>query len=82
MWKMYDRRRRAYQKVFEGQYAETVLADLKRFCHAETPTFERDDPHGRIQAYREGRREVLLRIQSYLGMTDEQLRLMREREME
>lgn len=75
-YKVYDTRRRAYEAVFKGPKAETVLADLKRFCHAETSTFDADP---RIHAFREGRREVWLRIQSYMALTEEQVRAFKEK---
>jgi len=60
---------RAYAATFQKGSPETemVLADLKRFCHADTPCWA-EDP--REHAMREGRREVWLRIQQHLKLTD------------
>jgi hypothetical protein len=78
------RLRGAYREVFgpdaQGRFTpaqELVLADLKRFCHAETPCF---DPDARIHAFREGRREVWLRKQTFLNLTDRQLADIKEPE--
>ena len=67
-------RRRAYRAVLlaqDGQPtmdAAVLLADLKRFCHAQTSTFVPGDPHA--SAFREGRREVWLRIAAHLNMSE------------
>lgn len=60
-----------YQAVFFGEgdaptlHGEKVLADLARFCRANTTTFDKD---ARIHALLEGRREVFLRIAGFLGV--------------
>lgn len=75
------RRRAGYRALFgpgEGGFTpaqEAVIADLKRFCHAETPTYSVDP---REHALREGRREVWLRIQQFVGLTDSQIADIRE----
>lgn len=53
-----------------------VLADLAKFCHAQDTTHVVGDAHGSAQL--EGRRQVWLRIQSYLGLTDEQVNRLNE----
>jgi len=53
-----------------------VLADLAKFCHAQDTTHVVGDSHGSAQL--EGRRQVWLRIQSYLGLTDEQITRLNE----
>jgi hypothetical protein len=63
-------RRQAYVKVFHGVYADVVLKDLAKFCRAHESTFH-PDPHVRCQL--EGRREVWLRLQHHLQLTDEQM---------
>ncbi len=65
-----QRRSKAYQTVFAGPVGELVLADLAKFCRAYTPTFHKD---ARIAARLDGRREVFLRIQKHLNLTDDQL---------
>lgn len=67
-----SRRRNAYVKTFLPQnvYAQEVLADLAKFCRASEPTFHQDP---RAHALAEGRREVWLRIQKYLQLTDQDI---------
>ena len=69
-----DKRRRAYREVFQGPDAELVLTDLAKFCSAHSSTFVPDDPGGRTSAFREGRREVFLRIQEMIRIDDEKMR--------
>lgn len=64
------RRQSAYQTTFAGPGPEIVLADLAKFCRAHSTTFHQDP---RIAAQLDGRREVFLRIQQHLQLTDEQL---------
>lgn len=67
----------AYNRVFDrdNKYTIQVLTDLARFCRAHDSTFH---PDARVHAALEGRREVWLRIQEYLGLsTDEILELHR-----
>lgn len=66
-------RKRAYQRLFEGEDAQIVLDDLKRFCRANIPTFTEDDPNGRVSAFKEGRRDVWLRIDKWMTLTDAEL---------
>lgn len=63
-------RKGAYEAAFAGPTGEAVLADLAKFCRANESTFH-PDPH--VAARLDGRREVWLRIQSHLKMTDDQL---------
>lgn len=65
-----SRRRNAYCKTFFTPHGEEVLADLARFCRAHETTFHQDP---RAHAVAEGRREVWLRLQKHLQLTDEQL---------
>ena len=65
-----SRRRNAYTKTFLTPYGQEVLEDLSRFCRANESTFNADP---RLHAVAEGRREVWLRIQKHLQLTDEQL---------
>jgi len=67
------KRRLAYCRVFEGvsgSDADIVLKDLAKFCRATESTFH-PDPHVRCQL--EGRREVFLRIQQHLKLSDDAL---------
>lgn len=64
------RRQTAYQTLFAGPVGELVLSDLAKFCRACTTTFH---PDPRVAAQLDGRREVFLRIQKYLKLTDDQV---------
>lgn len=66
----FNRRRTAYVNTFENPMGREVLADLARFCRANTTTFHAD---ARVHAVAEGRREVWLRISQHLNLSDEQL---------
>lgn len=59
-----------YRAVFSNPIGQRVLADLAKFCRAHESTFNAD---ARLHAVAEGRREVWLRIQRNLELTDEQL---------
>jgi hypothetical protein len=65
-------RKYAYQMVFDKQnkFTEVVLKDLARFCRAHDTTFDKDP---RRHAALEGRREVFLRIQEYLQLTEDEI---------
>jgi hypothetical protein len=63
-------RSHAYRITFTGPRAEDVLADLAKFCRATESTFH---PDPRAHAVAEGRREVWLRIQHHLKLTDDDL---------
>ena len=65
-----SRRKQSYKQVFGGFHGKRVLADLARFCRATEATF---DPDPRLSAYLDGRREVWLRIQQQLNLTDEEI---------
>jgi len=63
-------RKRAFRIVFGGPSGQMVLQDLLIFCRATETCF---DPDPRKHAVLEGRREVWLRIQQHLNLTQEQL---------
>lgn len=65
-------RQQAYQQTFnqESVFSRRVLSDLAKFCRANDPTF---NPDARIHAVLEGRREVWLRIQKHLGLSQQEL---------
>lgn len=54
---------------------EAVLADLRDFCFAQKSTFH---PDARVQAQREGRREVWLRIMNFLNLDETQVQKLME----
>lgn len=63
-------RRWAYKNTFDNPNGQRVLKDLARFCRANDPTFHENE---RVDAALQGRREVWLRIQQHLQLSDEQL---------
>lgn len=66
------RRQTAYRRVFdrENVYTNEVLRDLAKFCRAHDSTFHADHA---MSDRLDGRREVWLRIQQHLNLTDEEL---------
>lgn len=62
----------SYRRVFAPTNPDTldVLADLAKFCRAHESTAHAD-PHAAARL--DGRREVWLRIQTHLRLTDDQL---------
>lgn len=64
-------RRGAYQQCFmQTARGNEVLADLAKFCRAHESTFH-PDPH--VASKLDGRREVFLRIQHHLQLSDDEL---------
>ena len=64
------RRQQAYRTTFQGPVANIVLKDMAKFCRAHESTAN-PDPH--IAARLDGRRELWLRVQHHLNLTQEQL---------
>lgn len=60
-------RQAAYHGVFITPSGDKVLEDLAKFCRAHESTFHADE---RMSAVLEGRREVWLRIQHHLQLSD------------
>lgn len=81
---IFNRRREAYRRTFLGDKgqphinADVVLADLRRFCRATSPSFTPGDPHA--TSLLEGRREVWNRIQAFLHLDDEAVYNLTERQ--
>ena len=81
MWEKIHRRRRAYRMLFLDNAgnptptAEIVLADLKRFCRAQSSTVMVSPVSKQIDplAMAEGRREVWNRLQHYLHISDREI---------
>jgi hypothetical protein len=65
-----QQRQLAYRLVFGSESGRQVLADLAKFCRAHRSTFHTDP---RVHAALEGRREVWLRIQDHLQLTDDEI---------
>jgi len=86
LWQRLFKRRQSYRRLFldgDGKAhptAEVVLADLKRFCRADTSTAVVSPVSKAIDplAMAEGRREVWNRIQSYLHMADREITQLKE----
>ena len=64
------RRQTAYRAIFQSPMGGIVLADMAKFCRAGSSTFN-PDPY--VAARLDGRREVWLRIQNHLQLSQEQL---------
>lgn len=64
-------RQTAFKLVFnpESLAVKTVMEDLAKFCRAEESCFHQDP---RLHAVLEGRREVYLRIQKHLSLTQDE----------
>jgi hypothetical protein len=71
------RKHRSYRDAFSTDAGKVVLKDLKDFCGADKPCFSKEPLE---MAYREGRREVYLRIMAHIDLTKEQLRQLNEME--
>ena len=65
-------RQASYRRVFSPEIpgSQEVLKDLAKFCRANQSTFL---PDARGHAVLEGRREVWLRIQQHLNLSEEEL---------
>lgn len=63
-------RKQAYQLMANQPAGQRVLADLAKFCFAYETTFDADP---RVDARKQGRRDVWLRIQANLKLSDEDL---------
>jgi hypothetical protein len=68
------KRRRAYRRVLGASTTDPdillILADLAKFCKAAETTMHHED---RASAMLEGRRQVWLRIQQHLNLSEEDL---------
>lgn len=63
-------RRTDYIRTFDTPHGAKVMEDLAKFCRAHESTFH---PDPRVHAALEGRREVWLRIQAHMNLSDDQL---------
>jgi hypothetical protein len=71
-----QRRVRAYRAFFNSPYGKIVLADLKKFCRPTLPTADVNNPN--VTFLREGRREVWLRINAHMNLTEEDIQQIAE----
>lgn len=68
---LFRARKTAYLQTFNnGKASKAVLIDLAKFCRANESTFNKDE---RLSLILEGRKEVWLRIQNYLNLTQDEL---------
>lgn len=70
------RRSTAYARVFgdaDVRARRIVLGDLAGFCHANNATFVINDPGGRASAQLDGKRQVWLRINGYVGLSHQEI---------
>lgn len=72
-----DARQKAYKTAFGGEPGKEVLKDLAVFCGSQRSSFSSDPLE---MAFREGRREVFLRIQQHLNITEDDIWNLYERE--
>lgn len=63
-------RQTAYQAFFLQPAGQVILSDLAEFCFAHQTTYDSDE---RLHARKEGRRDVWLRIQHHLNLSDADL---------
>lgn len=66
-----NKKRIAYKMVFGSDEAKIVLDDLRHFCFMDRTTYQPNDINA--ICFAEGRREVFLRIEEHLRLTEEQL---------
>lgn len=59
-----------YRVIFGNPTGQRVLASLATFCKADDTTFDLD---ARVSLVQEGRRQVWLLINNYLGLTPHEL---------
>lgn len=80
-FRVFRRRSSAYKAVFNGESASWVLADLRKFCHANATTAVRTpngiDAIGSAQL--EGRRQVYMRIVQMCSLDEATVQEMIER---
>lgn len=83
-WYALSAKSAAFKRVFDGKDGEVVLADLAKFCHLERSTLKISPLTGMADplamAHAEGRRETLLRIMAYVGLTQQDVAKMRASE--
>jgi hypothetical protein len=63
--------RRYYRMCFQTTAGQIVLDDLRRFCGDQDDLF--DPKNERREAYDLGKRRVLLRIQTWMSMTMQEI---------
>ena len=63
-------RKQDYVQVLKGVHGERVRDDLAKFCRANESTFH---PDPRVEGIMQGRREVWLRIQQHLDLSEDEL---------
>lgn len=74
-----DARQRAYKQAFGGESGKEVLKDLAVFCGSQRSSYSSDALE---MAFREGRREVFLRIQQHINISEDDIWKLYQREEE
>jgi hypothetical protein len=57
---------RSYQRLFRTEDGKKVLDDLMKFCNFENTSVCESDPNAYQTFFAEGKRRVILRINSFL----------------
>lgn len=65
-----ESRTQCYRRIFESEDGEYLLRDLAKFCRAHDSTFHENE---RAASRLDGRREVWLRIQHHLKLTEQEI---------
>ncbi len=68
--KLFREKNLIYHRTFDTEMGKEVLNDLAIFCHANDSTYRATERETMIQ---EGKRQVWLRIQNFLQLSDRQL---------
>lgn len=65
-----DRLKSLYHAVFTSPQGKELLADLIPYCHGRRTTFDADP---RVHAFKEGQRDVLMRIVELTNLSIEEI---------
>lgn len=61
---------RSYREIFRSEAGKRVLRDLAKVCHAASTTFDENPSE---QARKEGKRQIWLRIQNMINLSDDEI---------
>ena len=65
----------AYRQTFATPMGKRVLTDLVGYCHGRKTTFDADQ---RQHAFKEGQRDVFMRICEFINLTPEEIYQLRK----
>jgi hypothetical protein len=65
----------AYQQTFGSPIGKRVMLDLVAYCHGRRTTFDADQ---RAHAFKEGQRDVFLRICEFTNLSIEEIYQLRK----